>query len=68
MRRVVKQTRAEKKTSAKGKSYILYSYELDDGSIVTSLQVFKPNDRVEAWFDEGWGIPKMRLHEPKETM
>ena len=62
-RYVKKQVRAEKKTSAKSKSYILYHYELDDGSVVTSLQKFKTGDRVECWFDDAWGIPKMKLYD-----
>ena len=68
MRKVIRQTRAEQKVSSKDKKYIVFSYELDDGSVVTSLQKFKPGDRVETWFDNAWGIPKMRLHEPKETL
>jgi hypothetical protein len=68
MRKVTRQTRAEKKTSSKGKTYILFTYELDDGQLVTSLQKFKAGDRVETWFDDAWGIPKMRLYEPKKTV
>ncbi len=62
-RYVKKQLRGESKTSYKGKAYIVYHYRLDDGSEVTSLQKFREGDRVEVWFDDAWGIPKMRLYD-----
>lgn len=62
-RYVKKQTRAEKRTSYKGKPYIVYHYMLDDGQVVTSLQKFTAGDRVVCWFDDAWGIPKMKLYD-----
>lgn len=62
-RYVKKQTRAEKRTSYKGNQYIVYHYMLDDGQVVTSLQKFTAGDRVECWFDDAWGIPKMKLYD-----
>ena len=54
----------QSKVSSKGKKYIVFRYVLDDGSKVTSLQKFNTGDRVETWFDDDWGIPKMKLYEP----
>lgn len=62
-RYVKKQIRGERKTSFKGKTYIVFHYLLDDGSEVTSLQKFNAGDRVEVWFDDAWGIPKMKLYD-----
>ena len=54
----------QSEVSSKGKKYIVFHYVLDDGSKVTSLQKFNTGDRVETWFDDDWGIPKMKLYEP----
>lgn len=48
------------KLSKDGVHYILYSYQLDDGSIVDSLMEFEPGTQVEVWFDEKWNKSKMR--------
>lgn len=65
MRFIEKQTWVEQKKSYNGVKYHLYHYRLDDGSEVTSLEKFNVGDRVEHWFDHGWGIPKIRLYKEK---
>lgn len=61
--------RAEKRTNWKGKSFILFSYEvideMDNSQIITSLSKFKSGDRVEVWFSDKYDFPVMKLHEPK---
>lgn len=58
----------EKKTSYKGISYIVNHYELDDGMTVTSLEDFKPGDRVEVYYDESWGMAKMKYAMTRERL
>lgn len=49
---VSKQLWAEKKTSYAGKAYILYTYQLDDGHVATSLHKIKAGERVEHFWSE----------------
>lgn len=60
MRTVVAVQRAIKKTSKDGKKYILFTYLLDDGEEIDSLQTFKIGEQVTTWFDPIYNKAKMR--------
>jgi len=61
-RYIEKRLYSENKRNHADKKYILHHYMLDDGMEVTSLQEFNEGDRVECWFDDNWGIPKIKLY------
>ena len=37
----------------------VYHYQLNDGSEVTSLQEFAPNERVRTWYDDTYHMTKI---------
>ena len=60
MRKIKELVRKHKKTSSADKEYILYTYRLDDGSEVDTLQEFEVGERVEVWLDEKWDKAKLK--------
>ena len=59
--RYVKSTSRQVMLEAKdGTNYILYTYLLDDGSLVDSLQEFEPDEPVSVWYDEKWNKAKLK--------
>lgn len=60
MRHISQLKRKLNKLSAKQEPYTLYTYILDDGSEVDSLQEYPIGQRVEVWYDEEWNKSKLR--------
>lgn len=60
MRTIVEVLRAVNKKSAAEKDYILYTYLLDDGDKIDSLQKFAVGEEVTTWFDPIYNKAKLR--------
>lgn len=60
MRTVVAISRKVNRKSKDGKSYTLYTYILDDGEEIDSLQEFEIGEQVTTWYDEKYHKAKMR--------
>ena len=60
MRKIKELVRKHKKTSSADKEYILYTYRLDDGSEVDTLQEFEIGEECTVWFDDKYNKSKLR--------
>lgn len=56
----MKVIRQVNKKSAAEKDYILYTYLLDDGDRIDSLQKFEVGEQVTTWFDPIYNKAKLR--------
>ena len=60
MRKITRLVRKQAKTSSADKEYTLYTYRLDDGSEVDTLQEFEVGEEVSVWFDDKYNKSKLR--------
>lgn len=60
MRTITKLVVKKELTSKNGDNYILYSYQLDDGSVVDTLQECELGEQVMVWYDDKWHKPKIK--------
>ena len=60
MRKIKELVRKQAKTSSADKEYILYTYRLDDGSEVDTLQEFEIGEDFTVWFDDKYNKSKLR--------